>query len=135
MRKILVVDDEKTISSYLQRKLSKLGYTVYTAEDGEKALELAFSHSPDIVLLDVKLPKLDGYEVCKRLRADERTRSMVVLMLSAKAQQAEIQRGVEAGADKYLCKPMSFPDILKHIQAFERPEAAGEQNREDFQYD
>jgi CheY-like chemotaxis protein len=125
MQKILVVDDEKTISSYLQRKLSKLGYTVYTAEDGEKALELAFSHLPDLVLLDVKLPRLDGYEVCRRLKADERTRKTAVLMLSAKAQRAEIQRGIEAGTDRYLCKPMSFPDILKQIQSFEGLETAG----------
>ena len=120
MRKILVVDDERTISTYLQRKLHKLGYTVYTAEDGERALELTFSHFPDIILLDVKLPKLDGYEVCRRLKADERTKSIPVLMLSAKAQQSEIQRGLDAGTDRYLCKPMGFPDILMHIQAFER---------------
>jgi len=135
MSRILVVDDEKTISSYLQRKLGKLGYTVVTAEDGEQALELAFAHLPDIVLLDVKLPKLDGYEVCKRLRADPSTAGSVVLMLSAKAQQAEIQRGLEVGADKYLCKPMSFPDILKQIQAFERSKATGEESREDSQHD
>lgn len=135
MQKILVVDDEKSISSYLQRKLSNLGYTVYTAEDGEKALELAFSHFPHLVLLDVKLPRLDGYEVCRRLKADERTRKTPVLMLSAKAQQAEIQRGLEAGADRYLCKPMSFPDILKQIQSFENREAAGEDTGRDFRFD
>jgi DNA-binding response OmpR family regulator len=125
-RKILVVDDEKSISSYLQRKLSKLGYTVYTAEDGERALELAFSHLPDLVLLDVKLPGVDGYEVCRRLKANEKTRRTPVLMLSAKAQQAEIQKGMEAGADRYLCKPMSFPDILKQVQSFEGRDADGE---------
>lgn len=135
MQKILVVDDEKSISSYLQRKLSKLGYTVYTAEDGEKALELAFSHFPHLVLLDVKLPRLDGYEVCRRLKADERTRKTPVLMLSARAQQAEIQRGLEAGADRYLCKPMSFPDILKQIQSFENRESAGEDTGRDFRFD
>lgn len=134
MRQVLVVDDEQTISSYLQRKLGKLGYTVYTAEDGEQALEVAFAHIPEIVLLDVKLPKLDGYEVCKRLRADPRTASIAILMLSAKAQQAEIQRGLEAGADKYLCKPMSFPDILKQIQAFEQPEGTGAESQEDSQH-
>lgn len=133
LRQILVVDDEKTISAYLQRKLGKLGYTVYTAEDGEKALELAFAHVPDLVLLDVKLPKLDGYEVCKRLRADQRTAGIAILVLSAKAQQAEIQQGIAAGADRYLCKPMSFPDILKHIQAFEQSEAPGVESREDLQ--
>ena len=73
IKKILVVDDEESICSYLQRKLVKLGYTVYTAEDGEEAIEQAFSNLPDIILLDVKLPKLSGIEVCKKLKSDGRT--------------------------------------------------------------
>jgi len=116
---ILVVDDEDAISSYLQRKLTKLGYRVSVADDGETALALAFSTLPDIILMDVKLPKLTGTEVCRQLKADERTRTIPVLLLSAKAQPAEIQEGIEAGADKYLCKPISFPDILAEIRSFE----------------
>lgn len=119
IKKILVVDDEEIISSYLQRKLIKLGYTVYVAGDGERALELALTHIPDIILLDVKLPKLTGIEVCKRVKTDQRTRHITVLMLSAKAQSAEIREGIEAGADKYLCKPISFPAILDEIHAYE----------------
>lgn len=118
-RKILVVDDEKPITSYLERKLGKLGYTVSVAEDGEEALERAFADVPDVVLLDVKIPKMNGYEVCKRLKSDERTKGVPVLILSAKAQSDEIERGLAAGADRYLCKPMGFPDILKEIQAYE----------------
>lgn len=117
--KILVVDDEEIISSYLQRKLTKLGYTVYVAGDGERALELASAHIPDIILLDVKLPKLTGVEVCRKLRADERTRDIFVLMLSAKAQAAEIEEGISAGANRYLCKPISFPAILDEIRLHE----------------
>lgn len=125
IRTILVVDDEKTITSYLQRKLGKLGYAVSVAEDGEKALEIAFADPPDIVLLDVKLPKSNGYEVCKKLKSDPRTRDVPVLMLSAKAQADEIELGLAAGADKYLCKPMGFPDILAEIRAYETgPEAS-----------
>ncbi|MCX5827242.1 MAG: response regulator [Deltaproteobacteria bacterium] len=120
IQKILVVDDDKPISSYLQRKFAKLGYTVYVAEDGEEAVKQAFSNRPDIILLDVKLPKMNGIEVCKQLKADETTKSIPVLMLSAKAQSFEINEGLEAGADKYLCKPMSFPDILGEIRAYER---------------
>lgn len=116
---ILVVDDEEIISSYLQRKLVKLGYTVYVAGDGEQALELALNHVPDIMLLDVKLPKLTGTEVCRRLKSDQRTRQIRILMLSAKAQAAEIKEGIEAGADKYLCKPISFPAILDEINSYE----------------
>ncbi|MFH1117332.1 MAG: response regulator [Pseudomonadota bacterium] len=119
IRKILIVDDEKTITSYLEKKLAKLGYAVSTAEDGEQALEKAFADLPDLVLLDVKLPILNGHEVCRKLRADSRTATIPVLMLSAKAQSDEIDQGLASGADKYLCKPMGFPDILKEIKEFE----------------
>ena len=119
INKILIVDDEKSIHSYLRRKLSKLGYSIYIAEDGEEALTQAFSHLPDIILLDIKMPKLNGIEVCKRLKSDDQTKHIPILMLSAKAQSEEIEEGLEAGADKYLCKPISFPDILKEIQIYE----------------
>jgi DNA-binding response OmpR family regulator len=118
--KILVVDDEETISSYLQRKLVKLGYEVRVAGDGEAARELAFSTQPDLILMDVKLPKLTGTEVCRQLKADDRTKDIPILLLSAKAQPAEIQEGIAAGADRYLCKPISFPDILSEIKAFHK---------------
>jgi len=113
--KILVVDDEMPISSYLQRKLLKQGYTVYLADNGEEALRQAFTHLPDLVLLDVKLPKLNGIEVCKRLRSDDRTTRAGIIMLSAKAQSVEVQQGLDAGADRYLCKPVGFPEILEEI--------------------
>jgi DNA-binding response OmpR family regulator len=119
INKILVVDDEVTISSYLQKKFTKLGYKVGVANDGKDAIEQSISMLPDIILLDVKLPKLNGIEVCKRLKSDDRTRHIPIIMLSAKAQSFEIRQGLEAGADKYLCKPVSFPDILKEIQVFE----------------
>ncbi|MCX5855606.1 MAG: response regulator [Deltaproteobacteria bacterium] len=120
IKKILVVDDDKPILSYLLRKFTKLGYTVYVAEDGEKAIQQAFSNLPDIILLDVKLPRLGGIEVCKRLKADDRTKDIPILMLSAKAQSFEINEGLEAGADKYLCKPMSFPAIMDEIRAYDK---------------
>jgi adenylate cyclase len=119
IKKILVVDDEAAIYSYLDKKLSKLGYTVFTAGDGEAAVDQAFSQLPHIILLDVKLPKMSGLEVLKRLKTDERTRGIPVLILSAKAQSKEIAAGLEAGADKYLCKPLGFPDILREIQSYE----------------
>jgi CheY-like chemotaxis protein len=119
INKLLIVDDEKPISSYLNRKLSKLGYTVYIAEDGEEALEQAFAHLPDLILLDVKLPKLDGLSVCQRLKSDPRTDKIPVVILSAKAQSEEVRAGMAAGADQYLCKPLGFPDILQEIKRFE----------------
>lgn len=119
MTKILVVDDEEPVYSYLQKKLTKLGYTALTAEDGEEAIEKAFSNTPDIIILDVKLPKLSGIEVCKRLKSEDRTKHIPIIILSAKAQSSEIREGLEAGANKYLCKPVSFPDILKEIKEYE----------------
>lgn len=119
VNKLLIVDDEKPISSYLDRKLSKLGYTVIIAEDGEEALSHAFDHLPDLILLDVKLPKRDGLSVCRKLKSDPRTRGIPVMILSAKAQTEEVQAGLAAGADKYLCKPLGFPDILNEIRRFE----------------
>ncbi|MGD8386212.1 MAG: response regulator [Desulfobacteraceae bacterium] len=118
--KILLVDDEEQISAYLNRKLTRLGYEVYVAGDGEEALNLAFSSLPDIVLLDVKMPKMSGIEVCKRLRSDGRTETTPIIMLSAKAQSDEIQAGLDAGANRYLCKPLGFPDILSEIEAFRK---------------
>lgn len=119
IKKILVVDDEKPIYAYLQKKFAKLGYTALTAEDGEEAVATALLNLPDVIILDVKLPKLSGIEVCRRLKADERTKNIPILMLSAKAQSNEIKEGLEAGADKYLCKPIGFPDLLREIRAYE----------------
>jgi DNA-binding response OmpR family regulator len=117
IKKILVVDDEEPIYTYLQKKLSKVGFNVFLATDGEAALAQAFNNLPDVILLDVKLPKLNGIEVCKRLKAGERTKDIPILILSAKTQAREIKEGLQAGALKYLCKPISFPDLLKEITA------------------
>ncbi|MEN6623819.1 MAG: response regulator [Smithella sp.] len=119
IKKILIADDDQPILSYMQRKFLKLGYDVYIANNGDDALKQGLSCLPDIVLLDVKMPGISGIEVCKRLKADNKTKSIPVLLLSAKAQSAEVNEGLAAGADKYLCKPMSFPDILKEIRALE----------------
>jgi DNA-binding response OmpR family regulator len=119
INKILVVDDEDNISSYLSRKLSKLGYEVFVASDGETAIDITFSRLPDIVLLDVKLPKMNGYEVCRKIKANQTTRLTPVIMLSAKTQGNEIQQGLDAGCDLYLTKPIGFPDILQHVRSFE----------------
>ena len=114
INKLLIVDDEKPISSYLNRKLSKLGYTVYIAEDGEEALEQAFAHLPDLILLDVKLPKLDGLSVCQRLKSDPRTDKIPVVILSAKAQSEEISdRRFDAGCG--LLVPVHSQDQLLQV--------------------
>lgn len=119
VKRILVVDDEKPISLYLKKKLEKLGYSVTVAEDGKKAISDALSQPPDLILLDVMLPELNGIDVCRRLKSEKTTKAIPIIMLSAKAQGEEIEKGLEAGADKYLCKPISFPDILNEIKAYE----------------
>ncbi len=119
IKKILVADDEDLVRSYIEKKLIKLGYTVLIAKDSEEALKQAFSNIPDIILLDVKMPILNGIEACKRIKSDERTKHIPVIMLSAKAHSSEINEGIEAGADKYLCKPIGFPDILREIRVYE----------------
>jgi len=116
--KVLIVDDEEYITVYLKRKLDDLGYIVWVAKDGEAAIHLAFTHLPNLILLDINLPKLSGTEVCKRLKSDDKTQDITILMLSAKTQSKEIEKGLKVGADKYLCKPLGFQDILKEIQAF-----------------
>ncbi len=116
--KLLIVDDEQLITDFLDRQLAKLGYTTFTAFDGEMAIESALKNRPDLILLDVKMPKLDGISVCKTLKANERTKNIPIIMLSAKAQPYEIQEGLEAGADKYLAKPFSFPEIVKLIESY-----------------
>jgi DNA-binding response OmpR family regulator len=83
------------------------------------ALEMALSYGPDLVLLDVKMPQMSGIEVCKKIKTDEKTKNCIVIMLSAKAQSKEIEAGLEAGADRYLCKPIGFPDILNEINNFD----------------
>lgn len=119
IKKILVADDEDLVRSYIEKKLAKLGYAVLVARDGEEALERVYSSVPDLILLDVKMPKLDGIEVCKRIKSDEKTRHIPIIMLSAKAQSNEINEGIESGADRYICKPIGFPDIIKEIHGFE----------------
>ena len=117
--KILVADDEAEISSYLARKLTALGYEVIVAGNGVEALELAYSKSPDIALLEITLPQMDGHEVCRRIKGDARTSKMQVVMLTARILPEDRARALEAGAGAYLCKPKGFPDILKRLRSFE----------------
>ena len=90
------------------------------AGDGETAVDMAFTGLPDVVLLDVKLPRMNGYEVCRKIKANEKTRFTTVIMLSAKTQGNEIQQGLDSGCDLYLTKPIGFPDILQHLKSFEK---------------
>ena len=116
--RILVVDDDVKILSLMRRGLAFAGYTVDLAPDGEQALALARTHMPDLVVLDVMLPGIDGLEVCRRLRAGEPT--LPVLMLTAKDRVPDRVAGLDAGADDYLVKPFAFDELLARIRALLR---------------
>ena len=112
--KILIVDDETRIVDILKYNLEKEGYQTITANDGETGLALALSESPDLVLLDIMMPGLDGYEVCTRLR---KTSEVPVIMLTAKAEEADKVLSFELGADDYITKPFGIKEMLARVMA------------------
>lgn len=115
-KKILVVDDESSLRLLVVGTLQAYDYQVFKAENGYEALEIARSERPDLVLLDVAMPEMDGFEVCRRLKADPVTKDVVVVMLTVLAQEADRKRGLEAGADAYLTKPFSPTVLLSKVK-------------------
>ena len=115
--KILVVDDEEDIRELISFNLEKDGYVVETAESGEKAMEMAFSFSPDLIVLDLMLPGIDGLEVAKKLKTDITTRMIPIIMLTAKGEEADVVIGLEMGADDYIVKPFSPRVLTARIKA------------------
>lgn len=115
--KILVVEDDRTMLDVLKYNLSKEGYRVLTASDGVQALETARSGSPELVILDIMLPKLDGYEVCRILRQEM---TVPILMLTAKTEEIDKVVGLELGADDYMTKPFSIRELLARVRAMLR---------------
>jgi DNA-binding response OmpR family regulator len=116
-KNILVVEDEKDIIEVLRYYLEKENFRVHIARDGFAALELASRVIPSLILLDLMLPQLDGIEVCKRLKADERLREIPIIMLTAKAEEADKIKGLELGADDYVTKPFSAKELVARIKA------------------
>jgi two-component system alkaline phosphatase synthesis response regulator PhoP len=115
--KILVVDDEIYIVHILDFSLGMEGYEVVTALDGEQALEKARAEKPDLIVLDIMMPKLDGYETCKRLKAEDSTKAIPVILLSAKGRNVDQKIGFEVGADDYITKPFSPRKLVERINA------------------
>jgi len=115
--RILVVDDEIYIVHILDFSLGMEGYEVLTALDGEQALEKARAEKPDLIVLDIMMPKLDGYETCKRLKADADTKDVPVILLSAKGRNVDQKVGFEVGADDYITKPFSPRKLVERINA------------------
>ncbi len=124
---VLVIDDEPELVRLLDYNLTKAGYLALTARDGEAGLSLAREHAPDLVVLDVMMPGLDGWEVCKRLRQDPATAGVPLLMLTAKAEEGDRVLGLELGADDYVTKPFGIREFLARVKALlRRAEAAAE---------
>lgn len=115
-QRVLIVDDEPNIVSALEFLMEDAGLEVRTAGDGRDALALAAEFAPDLVLLDVVMPIVNGYEVCQRLKSDPATRGTRVLMLSAKGRDVEIAKGLELGADAYMTKPFSTRDLMSKVR-------------------
>jgi two-component system alkaline phosphatase synthesis response regulator PhoP len=132
-RNILVVEDEKDIIEVLRYCLEKEGYRTHIATEGPAALDLAARIVPDLVLLDIMLPQLDGMEVCRRLKEDERLREIPVIMLTAKVAEADKVKGLETGADDYVTKPFSTRELLARIKAHIR-RREGAAPAKNFQY-
>lgn len=115
-KKILVVDDEKHIVRLVQVNLERRGYQVITAYDGLECLEKVKKEKPDLIILDVMMPRLDGFETLKRLKADPETRDIPVVMLTARAQDKDVLTGYTLGTDLYLTKPFSPIELLTMVQ-------------------
>lgn len=115
-RKILVADDNQQIRMLVSAALRSLGHEIVHAVDGENALEMAIAERPDLVLLDVTMPKLDGFEVLGFLRKRPETKNVKVIMLTTAAQQADLKRGAELGCDDYVTKPFE-PRALREVVA------------------
>lgn len=117
-KRILVVDDEIDLVETLRFSLELEGYDVLVSYNGEEALHRARNENPDLILLDVMLPKMDGYKVCRLLKFDERFRHIPVFMLTAKTQEKDRIMGLETGADEYITKPFEMNDLMKKVKKY-----------------
>jgi CheY-like chemotaxis protein len=115
-KRILICDDDPAILRVLQVNLEIEGYEVLAAQNGEDAVKVALAERPDLVILDIMMPRLDGYQACERLKANDDTRDIPVVFLSAKAQQSDIQRGKDYGVADYLTKPFDPMDLLGVVE-------------------
>lgn len=128
--KILVIEDDADIQELVRYNMAKEGYQVMTAATGEDALVEMEKNTPDLIILDLMLPGIDGFEVCKLVRQDEQTRHVPVIMLTAKGEESDVVTGLELGADDYMTKPFSPKVLLARVRAILRrkpkPEKADE---------
>ena len=117
-KRILVVDDEVDLVETVRYSLELEGYDVLVAYNGEEALNQARKENPDLILLDLMLPKLDGYKVCRLLKFDERYKHIPILMLTAKTQEKDKATGMETGANEYITKPFEMDELMKKVKGY-----------------
>ena len=120
MAKILIAEDERDIRDLITFTLRFAGHDVVTAVNGEEAYNLSIAELPDLILMDVRMPKMTGYEACKALKENAVTANIPIVFLSAKGQEAEVQTGFEAGAVEYILKPFSPDQLSERVQAILR---------------
>jgi DNA-binding response OmpR family regulator len=115
-KKILVVDDEPDFVEFLSIRLESSGYDVISASDGESGLKKAQKEKPDLIILDILMPKINGFELCKRLKENELTKDMPVIMLTALTREQALSKGLKEGADCFITKPFNPVDLLDEIK-------------------
>ena len=115
--KILIAEDERDIRDLINFTLGFAGYQVVTTSNGEEAYQAALREIPDLILLDVRMPRMTGYEACKLLKQEDSTRNIPIIFLSAKGQESEVKTGLEAGAEEYILKPFSPDQLVERIKA------------------
>lgn len=116
-KKILVVDDERDLVGILEARLKAAGYEVIAAFDGAEGLEKAREEKPDLILLDVMMPKMDGYQVCRLLKFDEKFKEIPIILLTARNQPRDQQLGEQVGVNHYMSKPFENEELLQKIKA------------------
>ncbi|WP_428623189.1 response regulator transcription factor [Sedimenticola sp.] len=120
---ILIVDDEKNIAISVDYLLRREGFEVSVAHDGEEGLRLIREERPDLILLDIMMPKLDGFQVCETVRQDPALADIRIVMLTAKGRDAEKEKGLALGADAYITKPFSTRELISQVKALLEPSA------------
>ena len=115
-KKILVVDDEKDITETLSFMLKAAGYDVITASDGEEGLKFAKEENPDLIILDVMMPKINGYKIARLLKYDNKYKHIPIIMVTARGQDSDKLIGEETGANEYITKPFEFEEVLKSVR-------------------
>jgi len=116
-KRVLIVDDEQNIAISVEYLMRREGFDVSVAKDGEDGLAMIRSTKPDLVLLDVMMPKMDGFQVCAAVRADDELADVRIIMLTAKGREAEVEKGLSLGADAYIPKPFSTSELVSRVKS------------------